>query len=84
MAKKPIKIRYKKLGRQKADGLAYKSDRLIYIDPRLSGIDLIETLAHEVYHCQLPDLSEEAVTEYARELAEILWKFNIRQVDNSE
>lgn len=82
MGKKPIRVRFKKLGREKAMGLAYKDQRLIYIDPTQRGFDLLDTLCHECYHCQMPDLSEEAVSEFATELADILWKFGYRWTDN--
>ncbi len=82
MAKKPIRIRFKKLGREKAAGLAYKNDRLIYIDPQQRGFDMLDTIIHEVIHCQQPDLSEEAVSDFATELADILWKCQYRCVDN--
>ena len=83
MKKKPIRIKVKKLGKEKADGLAFKDDRLIYIDPRLKGIGLLETLIHEILHCQQPDLSEETVTSNAKEMADLLFKMGFRWVDLS-
>lgn len=83
MKKKPIKIRFKKLGREKAAGLAYKEERVIYIDPTQKGVMLLDTVIHEIIHCQQPDLSEEAVTEFANEMSDLLWKVGYRWVDNS-
>lgn len=37
-----ITIKYKKLGRNKALGLAYKEENLIYLDPKLRGEDFIK------------------------------------------
>lgn len=81
MPQKPIKIRIKKLGREKAHGIAYTKDRVIYIDPRLTGAELFETIIHEIMHCQQPDLSEEAVLEYSKEMTELLMKCGYRCVD---
>lgn len=80
--KKPIRIKVKKLGRQKAAGLAFQSDRLIYLDSRLTGFELFDTAIHEIIHCQQPDLSEESVTAFATEMADLLWKIGYRLVDN--
>jgi hypothetical protein len=82
MKKKTIKILFKKLGREKAAGLAYKEDRVIYIDPGQRGFTLLDTIIHEIIHCQQPDLSEEAVSEFATEMADLLWKSGFRWTDN--
>lgn len=79
--KKPIKIVFKKLGRSKADGLAYKEDRVIFIDITLKGVNMLDTILHELAHVQQPDLSEESVTEYAKETADILYKIGYRLVE---
>lgn len=80
--KKPIKINISKLGRQKADGLAYHQDRIIFLDERLRGFGLLDTAIHEILHCQQPDLSEESVNANAFEMADLLWKLGFRMVDN--
>ena len=72
--KKPISVKFSKLGKHRADGLAYIENRKILIDMRLTGVELLETILHEVAHIQQPDLSEEAILEYSKETAEILWK----------
>ena len=74
MTKKPITVKFGKLGKYKADGLAYADKRKIIIDSRLTGVELLETILHEILHIQQPDLSEEAVLRYSKETAEILWK----------
>lgn len=83
MAKKPIRIKFKKLGREKAAGIAYAKDRIIYIDPDQRGLHLFDTIIHEIIHCQQPDLSEEAVSEFAKEMSVLLWKVGYRCVDNN-
>lgn len=80
--KKPISIKFGKLGKQKADGLAYVENRKIIIDMRLTGVELLETILHEVAHVQQPDLSEEAVLEYSKETADILWKIGYHLTDS--
>ena len=63
-------------------GLAYKDARLIEIDPSYRGFDLLDSCVHEILHIQQPDLSEEAVTANATEMADLLWKIGFRLVDN--
>ena len=82
MAKKPIRIRFRKLGREKAMGLAYKDSRLIELDPNQRGFDLLDSSIHEILHVQQPDLSEETVTANATEMADLLWKMGFRLCDN--
>ncbi len=82
MGKKPIRIRFRKLGREKAAGLAHTSSRLIELDPNQRGFDLLDSAIHEIIHIQQPDLSEEAVIEFSNEMADLLWKMNFRMADN--
>ena len=80
--KKPITVKFRKLGKYKADGLAYIDKREIVIDNRLVGAELLETILHEIAHVQQPDLSEEAVLEYSKETADILWKIGYHLTDS--
>lgn len=80
--KKPISVKFGKLGKHKADGLAYIENRKIVIDMRLTGVELLETILHEVAHVQQPDLSEEAILEYSKETADILWKIGYHLTDS--
>lgn len=82
MKKKPISVKFRKLGKYKADGLAYAEKREIMIDIRLTGVELLETILHEITHVQQPDLSEEAVLEYSKETADILWKIGYHLTDS--
>lgn len=54
------------------DGNVVYHRRSIYIDPSLSGKALTETVVHEWLHVRWPDLSEESVTQAARELVRLL------------
>jgi hypothetical protein len=82
MKKKPITVKFSKLGKYKADGLAYAEKRKILIDMRLTGVELLETIIHEIIHVQQPDLSEEAVLEYSKETADLLWKIGYHLTDS--
>jgi hypothetical protein len=84
MTKKPITVKFGKLGKYKADGLAYADKRKIVIDSRLTGVELLETILHEILHIQQPDLSEEAVLRYSKETAEILWKIGYHLTDSGK
>lgn len=57
------------------DGNVVYSRRTIYIDPHLNGKGLQETIIHEWLHARWPDLSEESVTEAARELVRLMGRF---------
>lgn len=53
--------------------------RVIRIDPRVTGTDLLDTLIHELCHARWPDLHEDAVTEFATMAAGVLDRENFRQ-----
>ena len=78
---KEIVIRYRKLGKERAHGLAYKDDREIHIDSRLKGVDLLETIIHEIMHVQNPKWPEIKVQGHAKQLAAILYEQGFRKVE---
>lgn len=53
--------------------------RTIRIDDRLTGTDYLDTLLHELIHARWPDLSEEAVVEFAGILTTILEQEGFRR-----
>lgn len=77
----PIKIIHRKLGREQAHGQAWKEDRIIEIDPRLKGIEYLETLLHEIIHIQNPKWPEIKVAGHSKQLAKILWNLGFRKTD---
>lgn len=77
-----IKLIYKKLGREKAYGMA-DSDGVIYIDTRVKGKKHLELVIHECLHILYPMDSEEAIVDKSVTLCKILWKEGYRRVDNS-
>lgn len=82
--KKPIKVIHRKLGREKAYGQAWKDERIIEIDERVIGKEYLDTVIHEVTHCQFPKMPEITVNARSTELANILWDLGFRWVDLSE
>lgn len=77
-----IKVVHKKLGREKAYGMA-DSDGVVYLDQRLKGKKHMEIILHECLHLLYPDDSEEAIVDKSVTLCKILWKEGYRRVDNS-
>lgn len=78
-----IRVKYRKLFKHNVVGLAYTRKRLIEIDERLRGKQLLEILIHELMHVQNPDWPEEVVVEQSREMAEVLWDEGVRVIDNT-
>lgn len=77
-------IRFTRL-RGMAAGWAYLPDsknprmqRKILIDERLKGRALLETTIHECLHACFPQVSEETVTESARDIARVLHTLGYR------
>lgn len=71
--------------RGQAAGWAYLPDsknpkltRKILIDERLTGRPLLETCVHEALHACFPQMSEESITEAAKDVARILWTLGYR------
>lgn len=79
---KKITVRYRRLGREKAVGLAwgFTEDKkwtpsgVIEIHPGQSEKDEMDTIAHEVIHTELPDLSEESVERTSGAITAVLIK----------
>ena len=78
-----IKIIYKKLGREKAHGIA-ESDGIVYIDPRLKGKKHLEIILHECLHILNPNDSEKTIIDKSVTLTKILWKEGYRRADHDE
>lgn len=79
----PIKIIYRKLGKEQAYGIA-SSDGVIEIDSRLKSKKHLEVLIHEVMHILQPEDSEDEIIEKSIALTKILWKENYRRIDQSD
>jgi len=70
--KEEIIIEFKKLGKNKALGLAYKEDKKIILDPRLKGKDFLNVSLHELTHVMFPFLIEEEVDNFANVVSSVL------------
>ena len=71
---------HKKLGRQKASGIADYEKREIQVDPRQKPYDYLNTMVHELIHHIAPSWSEQRVNWWANRIARFLWSYNYRQV----
>ena len=78
-----IKIIYKKLGREKAHGIA-ESDGVVYLDPRLKGKKALEIVLHECLHILNPQDDEKTIIQKSVTLTKILWKEGYRRADHDE
>ena len=77
--RKTIQIIRRKLGREKADGLTLGDGR-IYVDPRQSGADELDTVLHELLHHVCPHMREEDVAKKSAAKASSIWKDKWRRV----
>lgn len=73
-----IEVKYKKLGRQKAYGIA---DEYITLDTRLKGKKHLEILIHEALHILFHELSEDEVVTKSILLTNLLWSESYRKTD---
>lgn len=76
-----IEIKYRKLGKEQANGLAWTEEGVIEIDPRLKGYDHLYTLIHEIIHIQNPKWSEIKVKGHSQQIADILYSEKYRKIE---
>lgn len=84
-----IAVKFRKLGREKAFGLAHGHlhggkwlpSGLVEIDPRQTSRELMDTATHESLHLMNPSMSEKEVKRQAKLIAKILWDMNFRRVE---
>jgi hypothetical protein len=82
MAKKlprKIKLTEKKLGREKALGVAISPDQIV-IAPQRSR-ERLDTTIHEGLHLLLPEAPEVAIIAYSNRLSALLWLDGWRRVE---
>lgn len=75
-----IKIRERKLGREKALGQCWIGRNLVEIDPRQDSKEYLNTTIHEVLHALFPDMTEPCVNWAAGNIARALWGKNYRRI----
>lgn len=78
-----IKIKYKKLGKEKVWGLA-DSEGIIYLDTRLKGKKHLEILIHETLHLLYPEDSEELIVEKSISLTNLIWSQRYRRIEDDQ
>ena len=81
MAKKIHTVTHRKLGRERAVGLAYKGQNKIEIDERLKTYRYLLTMLHEHFHIRHPEWTETKVLKESSFTARFLWENNFRWVD---
>ena len=74
-----IKVVHRKLGNEKAWGLA--SGNLVELDIRLKGRRHLLYLLHEALHIIHPEWSETKVVKVSRILCKVLWEQKYRKTD---
>jgi hypothetical protein len=77
---KPVKVVWRKLGRERAWGQATIGEDLIEVDPRLGAKRQLEVLCHEQVHLTFPDMPEAQVDRAGKDLARMLWAQDYRRV----
>ena len=77
-----IKIIYRKLGKEKAHGIAY-SDGVIELDSRLKGRKRLEITIHEILHLLNPEDEEEEIIRKSVTLTKLLWSDGFRRIEKS-
>ncbi len=85
--KEKIEVRFRKLGREKAFGLAWCDQRVIEVDESAHKGDemkLLDTICHEVLHIANPRLAESTVLKLAAELAPALYTTGYRRIHINE
>jgi len=78
---KKIKVKYRKLGKQKVWGLADLGDYTIEVDSTLKNKKLLEIIIHESLHILHPELSEEEIVNNSVILTNTLWHEKYRKVE---
>jgi len=58
--------------------------RVIRIHKSLRGVDLLDTLIHELIHARWPDLHEDAVIEFSETLSAVLDAEGFRHAEDQE
>lgn len=77
---KTLKIRDRKLGKEKAHGLAHAPD-LIEVDPTQNSRERLDTVCHEALHLLLPDESKVRIIALANRMSDLLWRDRWRRIE---
>jgi hypothetical protein len=78
---KRIKVKYQKLGKHKAWGMAHFDDNTIVVDSKLRSKKKMEIIIHEVLHCLFKDMEEDEIIRKSIILTNTLWHENFRSIE---
>lgn len=67
-----------------AYGICDYATRTIKLRSGLVGLDLLDTILHELLHARWPDLSEDAVAEFSETVSGFLYAEGFRQGHDDE
>ena len=81
MRKKVHQVVHRKLGKERAYGIAYTEENTMEIDERLRGYRYMLYLLHEHFHLKHPDWSETKVIKESRKTARFMWQMGFRYVE---
>jgi hypothetical protein len=79
--KNPHKVIHRKLGKERAYGLAHTDDNLMELDERLKGYRYMLYALHEHFHLKHPKWSETKVRQECSKTARFMWNLGFRKVD---
>ena len=79
--KNPHKVIHRKLGKERAYGLAHTDDNLMELDERLTGYRYMLYALHEHFHLKHPDWSETKILKESSKTARFMWSLGFRKVD---
>ena len=71
----------RKLGKERAYGLAHTEDNLMELDERLTGYRYMLYALHEHFHLKHPKWSETKVRQECSKTARFMWNLGFRKVD---
>jgi hypothetical protein len=77
---KKLRVKQRKLGREKALGLYYHGRALIEVDPRQKSRVMLDTLIHETLYHLLPVKGERWIRKAASTITRVLWDQDYRKV----
>lgn len=75
---RPVKVCFRRM--RDDDGRSTPGQ--IMLDPRLKAQRRLEIWIHEMTHQMMPDLGEDAVAEFAEDMAKVLWDYGYRRVED--
>ena len=76
-------VKERKLGREKAWGLAHTAEGIIEIESSLKSRRRLNILIHEALHILNPEWSESKVIKQAGRLTKLIWTQNYRRIEKS-